>query len=99
MSPNQRHQLHPEYSGDGQTHVEILDEKDLSDLVEQEPSNKDEEISPPQVMDVQRVSGGDISQLRPPSPEPGVAPYRVHAWFGPRISGYLDKPGGFRGTT
>ena len=49
-------------------HVEILDEDDLSDLVEQEPSDKNDEVSPPQIVDVQRVPrinvvlrGGSVS--------------------------------------
>ena len=46
----------------GQTHVEILDEENLSDLVEQEPSDKDEEIPLPQIMNVKGVSVGDVSR-------------------------------------
>jgi len=61
MNPNKRRELHRDTRNAERTHVEILDENDLSDLVEQEPSDEDDEVSPPQVVDIQRVSGGDIS--------------------------------------
>ena len=60
MNPNERHRFHRDTRNTKQTHVEILNENDLSDLVEQEPSDENDEVSPPQIVDIQRVSGGDV---------------------------------------
>ena len=59
MNPNKWHQLHCDIRNVKQTHIEILDENNLDDLVEQEPSDKNDAVSPPQVVGMQRVSGGD----------------------------------------
>ena len=61
MNPIEWHQIHQDTRNIKKIHVEILDENDLSDLVEQEPPDKDDEVSPPQIVDVQGISGGYIS--------------------------------------
>ena len=61
MNPNKRCQPHQDIRNTKRTHVKILDENDLSDLVEQEPSDENNEVPPPQIVDIQRVSSGDIS--------------------------------------
>ena len=61
MNPIEWHQIHQDTRNAERTYVEIFNENDLSNLVEQEPPDKDDEVSPPQIVDIQRVSSGDIS--------------------------------------
>ena len=60
MNPIEWHQIHQDTRNAERTYVEIFNENDLSDLVEQEPSDENDEVPPPKIVDIERVSGGDV---------------------------------------
>jgi len=81
-----------------QTHIEVLDEKNLSDLIEKEPSDGDEEVVSPQIVDIQRVPSGDVRGIVHCVQARGSTVKSTRLIRADDF-GYLDEPGGFCGTT